>query len=56
MGEVMSITDSFRLGKLKSKVVLKASKFPEYNPDKKRIERATTFRDFEEILLEKYCK
>ncbi|CAL2084499.1 AB hydrolase-1 domain-containing protein [Tenacibaculum sp. 190524A05c] len=34
---------------LKSKVILKASKFPDFNPDKKRIERATTFRDFEEI-------
>jgi len=34
---------------LKTKITLKAQKFPEYNPDKKRIAKASTFRDFEEI-------
>lgn len=34
---------------LKSKVLLKAEKFPDFNPDKKLIVKASTFRDFEEI-------
>ncbi|MCH2032990.1 MAG: alpha/beta fold hydrolase [Tenacibaculum sp.] len=34
---------------LKSKVLLKAEKFPDFNPDKKLIAKASTFRDFEEI-------
>lgn len=34
---------------LKSKIVMKAEKFPEYNPDKKQIAKASTFRDLEEI-------
>ncbi|WP_299709544.1 alpha/beta fold hydrolase [uncultured Tenacibaculum sp.] len=34
---------------LKAKVMVKAEKFPEYNPDKKLISKASTFRDFEEI-------
>ncbi|TCI91002.1 YheT family hydrolase [Tenacibaculum sp. M341] len=34
---------------LRAKVMVKASKFPEYNPDKKQLMKATTFRHFEEI-------
>ncbi len=34
---------------LKSKVLLKAEKYPEFNPDIKLINKASTFRDFEEI-------
>ncbi len=34
---------------LKSKILIKAEKFPEYNPDKKRIAKVSCFKDFEEL-------
>ncbi|WP_075340891.1 YheT family hydrolase [Tenacibaculum agarivorans] len=34
---------------LKTKVIAKSEKFPEYNPDKKLIAKASSFKDFEEL-------
>lgn len=34
---------------IKSKIIVKSQKFPEYNPDKKILAKASSFRDLEEI-------
>ncbi len=34
---------------LRAKIIAKAEKFPDYNPDRKQILKTSTFRDFEEL-------